>query len=247
MKEEKGVFDDCIKILQKQNIKLILDEENVRPFSTVVSRMTFDAIGRIEFKIFNTTFFFEIRNTINPSNANKLLSINQDLKHPLCIISEYISYTTKESFKQAGISYVCVNDETMYIDGQQFLVYIEQSARKKDNRVKDSNKLTKAQALLFVHLLRQPDLVEMKNAEIATITGLSTGSVSNVINSFVALGLVNKKGRARKLNDLPDEFKGLHNDLKKDNTILDSIKNVPAMYLENIDKCWLNYIKQKSN
>jgi len=201
----KYLDEEMIIDLSWHGIDVVINTEQAHPFSLQVSRMTLDGYGTIGYMGKTNNFYFEEKTSLSHNNANRLIELSNDLKEPLCIVSDQLSANVRRFLKENRVSYLCQN-HTYNIMCKEFMIYIDPYVRFPRFKEFGIKKLTQSQLVFLLNFLIDQSIIQMTNAKIAKQIGLSEGAVSNAINYFVKENLISKSGKKRTVNQIPKQF-----------------------------------------
>jgi len=131
-------------------------------------------------------FFVKARNEIRKENEGLLINLVFPFEGEYCsfiFIARYISIDTAQTLKSLRINYLDVSGNC-YIQTKEFLIYI--SGRK----VQRGQKTNKAKAFresgikLLFQLMSNPDNLQLSYRELAELSDISIGSVSNIMKEL---------------------------------------------------------------
>ena len=142
---------------------------------------------------------FEARRGLDPRSALSLAALAHEAagKGPLVVISSYLSPSTRESLRRAGVGYLDLTGNTRIVTNSPALFIETQGAAVDPNpKERPTRSLRGAKAGRVVRALvdrREPSGVR----EIAARTGVDAGYVSRVLAFLDSQALVTRVGRGR--------------------------------------------------
>ena len=143
----------------------------------------------------------EIRVSSKGIVLQKVKELEKRIDQPIIIVSNYIALEVADEFKQNGINYLDGSGNS-YIRKAELLVYI--SGQKIINPVLTNQARAFRESgirLIFI-LLCNPDIIQLPNRHLSELSGISVGSVSNVLTELESLNFVLKSGGGRRLKNL---------------------------------------------
>lgn len=197
-KNAKYIHDAAYKLGQLILTPIVINDERK-------DKITLLTIGDIQFAV-------EVRTEIRASSKGIVLQQIKDLmartKKPTIVISKYIALEVANEFKVNNINYLDIAGNT-YIRQNNLLIYI--SGQKAQNRAKtnQARAFQESGIKLIFCLLRKPDNLRLSYRELSELSGISVGSVSNVMRELEDLNFIlrtNKKCILKNTRELLDRW-----------------------------------------
>jgi hypothetical protein len=177
-----------------------LEELTNIPIEIDSSRPKYDAL----LSIHDIQFAVEVKSTIRTSNQAYIISQLNDIRNnsnrPIIIISEYISKAAAEDLKRNYINYIDVAGNA-FIRHNQLLIYTEGQKKVKKEKTNQSRAFQETGIKIIFNLLSAPENLQCSYRELAHKTGVSIGSVSNVMNELESLNFILKTDTKRVLKN----------------------------------------------
>lgn len=143
-------------------------------------------IGEIYFTVI-------MKSDIRVSNKGFVLSDIELLAYsrPVIVIAKYIAQHVAREFRDKDINYIDVAGNA-YINEDNFFVYIIGQKNQKPNRKNTSRAFHEAGIKFIFHILTEPEKLKSTYRKMARVTGISIGSVNNIIRELIELHFILK-------------------------------------------------------
>ncbi|MFO7656348.1 MAG: type IV toxin-antitoxin system AbiEi family antitoxin [Bacteroidales bacterium] len=172
------------------------------PVEVESRRKEYDALLTIK----DIQFVAEAKAEIRASNKGIILSEVNHLKRqthrPIIVIAKYLAVDIASEFKKLGINYIDIAGNTFIKEGNLFVFTSGQKAEK-ISKTKQTRAFQEAGIKLIFNLLMKPDNLQCSYRELAEITDISIGSVSNVMKELEELNYILKTNTKRILKNIP--------------------------------------------
>jgi len=166
-------------------------------------------------------FVIEANPEVRASNKGIVLSNLNELQErsnrPIIVIAKFIATDIAREFKEQEINYIDIAGNT-FIKNQKLFIYISGQQSHKLAKTNQSRAFQEAGIKLIFNLLKTPENLQFSYRELSELTGISIGSVSNVIKELEDLNFIlktNKKRILKNTRDLLDRWIIAYNDVLK--------------------------------
>ena len=158
--------------------------EQLTGFTVTVERMKeeYDAFISIN----GHTFFVIAKNEIRKENEGPLINLVipfEDKFSSHIFIAKYISSDTANTLKSLRINYLDVSGNC-YLQTQDFLIYISGKKIQRKQKTNQAKAFHESGVKLLFQLLSNPDNLQLSYRELAELSDISIGSVSNIITEL---------------------------------------------------------------
>ena len=162
------------------------------------NRKEYDAIITIN----GTNFIVEAKAEVRAINKAKVLADvrNYQSKKPVIILAKYIALDIAIEFKEKGINYLDVAGNC-FIKDKNLFIYVSGQKVQRISRTNQSRAFQEAGIKLIFNLLKSPYTLQASYRELAEITDISIGSVSNVMKELEELNFLLKTDNRRVLKN----------------------------------------------
>ena len=143
----------------------------------------------------------EIRVSSKGIVLQQVKELEQRIDQPIIIISNYIALEVADEFKQNGINYLDGSGNS-FIKNAELLVYISGQKTLNPILTNQARAFRESGIKLIFLLLCNPDTIHLPNRRLSELSGISVGSVSNVLTELESLNFVLKTGDKRRLKNL---------------------------------------------
>ncbi|WP_458625996.1 type IV toxin-antitoxin system AbiEi family antitoxin [Winogradskyella sp. PC D3.3] len=133
------------------------------------------------YTINNQNVFVETKNEVRPQNIIGFIK-SRSKNFPVLVASKYITPKAKQLLKAQGINYID-SFGNAYIDLKDLKVYVEQGNAKPYNS-EYSNIFTQSGGQILFNLLKNPELINETQRNLAQISNVSLGSVSKFLKGL---------------------------------------------------------------
>lgn len=178
------------------NLESIIDI----PIDIETSRADYDAILNIK----NFQFVVEAKSAMRNSNQGVVLSqleiIKDSSSKPLILIADYISKEAASLLREKGLNYIDTAGNA-FISEDILLIHVVGQKRSSKLKTNQSRAFQEAGLKIIFHLLREPKNLQDSYREIAQNSGVSLGSVSNVMAELEALNYLIRANNNRVLKN----------------------------------------------
>ncbi len=155
----------------------------------------------------NIQFVVEAKSEVRTSNKGVVLSQLNHYKNitskPVMLIAKYIAIDIAKELKKLNINYIDVSGNC-YINEQDIFVYITGQKSKKLPKTNQSRAFQETGIKLIFNLLKSPNNLQLSYRELAKMTDVSIGSVSNVMTELESLSFILKTKTKRVLKNTED-------------------------------------------
>ena len=166
-------------------------------------RKEYDALLNINEIQFLVEAKSQIRNSNKGMIIEQVLQIKNNSSRPLIVIAKYISQSAAEELKEKGINYIDSAGNAFIKEGNFFLYVSGQKSNSSSNTNK-SRAFQEAGIKVLFNVLAHPENLQLSYRELAAITGISIGSVSNIMKELEELNFVLKTSTKRILKNKQD-------------------------------------------
>jgi hypothetical protein len=179
--------------------------EQVSGISTEVEskRREYDAIITIN----EIPFTVQAKSEIRAANIGVVLSEIENLKNlssrPIIIIAKYLALDIAKVFREKGINYIDIAGNAS-IKFKDLVIFISGQKAQKVSKTKQTRAFQGAGIKLIFNLLMKPENLQSSYRELSEMTGISIGSVSNVMKELEDLNFVLKTNAKRVLKNTPE-------------------------------------------
>jgi hypothetical protein len=167
------------------------------------NRKEYDAIVTIG----DYQFIAEAKVEVRASNKGIVLSelnhLKDRSKKPIVIIAKYLAVDIAKEFKELGINYIDIAGNAFIKEGN-FIIFISGQKTQKLTKTKQTRAFQEAGVKLIFNLLMKPENLQCSYRELAEMTDISIGSVSNVMKELEELNYILKTKTKRILKNTPD-------------------------------------------
>ena len=143
----------------------------------------------------------EIRVSSKGIVLQQVKELEKQIDQPIIIISIYIALEVADEFRQNGINYLDGSGNA-YVRNAELLVFISGQKIHNPLLTKQARAFRESGIKLIFMLLCHPDLIQLPNRRLSELSGISVGSVSNVLTELESLNFVLKVGGGRRLKNL---------------------------------------------
>lgn len=143
----------------------------------------------------------EIRVSSKGIVLQQIKELEQQIDQPIIIVSYYIALEVADEFKQNGINYLDGSGNS-FIRNAELLVYISGQKKISPILTNQARAFRESGIKLIFLLLCNPDTIHLPNRRLSELSGISVGSVSNVLTELESLNFVLKTGDERRLKNL---------------------------------------------
>ena len=223
---EQEIFYDALRALQN---KLRLHDEDIVLTSKDNSNIIIDAV----IQILGVEFICEIKNHISTVMYNRVLSTIRDIQRrddrPILIIARYISPIVFDEFVKEGINILdCAGNCHIRYEKNGVLIFHLGHTGEKNIYAKEVRRpvFQTAGIKLIFYLLHRFDNIDKPYRQIQEETGLSLGTIKNVIDELVYRHYVLLTDNGRRLKNkrkLLDLWVENYNQYLKPKLLLDTM------------------------
>jgi len=143
----------------------------------------------------------EIRASSKGIVLQQVKELEQRIDQPIIIVSNYIALEVADEFKQNGINYLDGSGNS-FIKNAELLVYISGQKALNPILTNQARAFRESGIKLIFLLLCNPDAIHLPNRRLSELSGISVGSISNVLTELESLNFVMKTGDERRLKNL---------------------------------------------
>ena len=155
-------------------------------------------IGRVDYMV---ALWKEIRVSSKGIVLQKVKELEKRIDLPIIIISNYIALEVADEFKQNGINYLDGSGNS-FIRNAELLVFISGQKTLNPILTNQARAFRESGIRLIFILLCNPDIIQLPNRRLSELSGISVGSVSNVLTELESLNFVLKVRGGRRLKNL---------------------------------------------
>ncbi|MCF8227146.1 MAG: hypothetical protein K9J30_14815 [Bacteroidales bacterium] len=155
-------------------------------------------IGQVDYRV---AAWREIRVSSKGIVLQQVKELERHIDQPIIIVSNYIALEVADEFKQNGINYLDGSGNS-YIRNAELLVYISGQKTLNPALTKQTRAFRESGIRLIFMLLCNPEIIHLPNRRLSELSGISVGSVSNVLTELESLNFVLKVGGGRRLKNL---------------------------------------------
>ena len=152
------------------------------------------------------SFTIEARNELRKENKGFLLTrleqINTMTKRPTLVIAKYIALELALELKKMGINYLDVAGNC-YVKNKDLILYVSGQKVIQKEKVKQTKAFQEAGIKIIFNLLSNPDNLQLSYRELAELSDVSIGSVSNVMKELEDQSFILKTKLKRLLKNKP--------------------------------------------
>lgn len=189
-KNNDFIYDASVQFEQLTNIPVEIESK----------RKEYDAILTMN----DIQFIVQAKSEIRASNKGIILSEIKNLKgqsrRPIIVIAKYLAVDIAKEFKNLGINYIDIAGNAFVKEGELF-VFISGQKAQKIAKTKQTRAFQEAGIKLIFNLLMKPDNLQCSYRELAEMTDISIGSVSNVMKELEELNFILKTNTKRILKN----------------------------------------------
>lgn len=189
-KNNDFIYDASVQFEQLTNIPVEIESK----------RKEYDAILTMN----DIQFIVLAKSEIRASNKGIILSEIKNFKgqsrKPIIVIAKYLAVDIAKEFKKLGINYIDVAGNAFVKEGEIF-VFISGQKAQKIAKTKQTRAFQEAGIKLIFNLLMKPDNLQCSYRELAEMTDISIGSVSNVMKELEELNFILKTSTKRILKN----------------------------------------------
>lgn len=189
-KNNDFIYDASVQFEQLTNIPVEIESK----------RKEYDAILTMN----DIQFIVQAKSEIRASNKGIILSEIKNLKgqsrRPIIVIAKYLAVDIAKEFKNLGINYIDIAGNAFVKEGEIF-VFISGQKAQKIAKTKQTRAFQEAGIKLIFNLLMKPDNLQCSYRELAEMTDISIGSVSNVMKELEELNFILKTNTKRILKN----------------------------------------------
>lgn len=172
------------------------------PVEVESRRKEYDALLTIK----DIQFVAEAKAEIRNSNKGIILSEVNQLKsqthRPIIVIAKYLAVDIANEFKRLGINFIDIAGNA-FIKEANLFVFTSGQKGEKISKTKQTRAFQEAGIKLIFNLLRKPENLQCSYRELAEMTDISIGSVSNVMKELEELNFVLITNTKRVLKNIP--------------------------------------------
>ncbi len=143
----------------------------------------------------------EIRVSSKGIMLQQLKELEKRIDHPIIVVSNYIALEVADELRQNGINYLDRSGNS-YVKHANLLIYISGQKAPNPLLTNQARAFRESGIRLIFLLLNNPDIIHLPNRRLSELSGISVGSVSNVITELESLNFVLKAGDGRYLKNL---------------------------------------------
>ncbi len=155
-------------------------------------------IGQVEYRV---AAWKEIRVSSKGIVLQQVKELEKRIDQPIIILSNYIALEVADEFRQNGINYLDGSGNS-FIRNAGLLVYISGQKTLNPALTNQARAFRESGIKLIFLLLCNPDIIQLPNRRLSELSGISVGSVSNVLTELESLNFVLKVGGGRRLKNL---------------------------------------------
>ncbi len=144
----------------------------------------------------------EIRKENKLFLIDRVNQLRASAQFPILVIGRYISTEATLAFKESGINYLDIAGNC-HIREKDLYVYISGQKPQQKQITNQSKAFQEAGLKLIFRLLSNPDNIRLSYRELSELTGVSKGSISNVMNDLEHLHFVLKTKSGKILKNMP--------------------------------------------
>ncbi|MCF8352131.1 MAG: hypothetical protein K9H15_13265 [Bacteroidales bacterium] len=161
--------------------------------------------GNYHLKIRQAEYMIAPKKEVRASSKGIVLQqvkeLEQRIDQPIIIVSNYIALEVADEFKQNGINYLDGSGNS-FVKNAELLVYISGQKSLNPLLAKQARAFRESGIKLIFLLLCNPATIHLPNRRLSELSGISVGSVSNVLTELESLNFVLKTGDKRRLKNL---------------------------------------------
>ena len=191
-----------------KNIDYIYDAasifEQLTGFTVTVNgkREKHDAVMTIN----GQTFFVIAKNEIRKANESLLIDLVVPFEEKCnshLFIAKYISTDTANTLKSLRINYLDVSGNC-YLQTKEFLIYISGRKMQRKQKTNQAKAFQESGIKLLFQLLSNPDNLQLSYRELAELSDISIGSVSNIMTELEKQRFILRTKNKRALKNKPE-------------------------------------------
>jgi len=152
------------------------------------------------------TFFVKARNEIRKENEGLLINLVFPFEGKYCpfiFIAKYISVDTAQTLKSLRINYLDISGNC-YIQTKNFLIYVSGRKVQRKQKTNKSKAFQESGIKLLFQLLSNPNNLQLSYRDLAELSNISIGSVSNIMTELEEQHFILKTKNKRVLKNKPD-------------------------------------------
>jgi len=195
--KEEVLYDRAIETF-KRNVPAHVEIEKLEVEPRLEHGLRPDYLLRVKVYGQEKHYYAEIKTAITENNRLLLQRYQDELKHPVLLIAQYVNPIMAEQLKQDGIEFIDIAGNA-FINNLPVYIFI------KGNRLQHVAKLTlikgafRATGLKMIYaFLCNPGLENKTYREIATTTDVALGTVNKIMEELEDLGFLLDMGKRGK-------------------------------------------------
>jgi hypothetical protein len=227
-KKNDLIYDATVRLEQLINLPIEMDS----------NRKEHDALLTIQGIQFQVEAKSEIRNSNKGMLINQLVILKNNSKRPVLVIAKYISTEAAQELKEAGVNYIDQSGNA-HIRYKEFFLYVTGQKTIKLERTNQSRAFQETGVKIIFNLLSSPENLQCSYRKIAEKTGVSIGSVSNVMKELEVLNFIlitNTKRVLKNKKELLDRWVIAYSDVLKPRLLRKKMRFINREEKNNWDK-----------
>lgn len=237
---ERTLLEAAIQALQRTTG---IRPELERPAITLHTRNTTDPDAILHLRMPDGRsigpFAVEIKRRLDRANLGQILLQTPRTGLPTLIATEYVNPRMAETLNARNIPFIDIAGNAL-INADDVFVYVTGKKVPKDERqARPPTRAFRTTGLkLILALLNDQPLLNAKYREIAEVTGVALGTITNVFNDLEDLGYLQTVGnhrRLRKLDDLVHKWADAYIETTREKLVIGRYAGPPATQWPTID------------
>jgi len=140
------------------------------------------------------SFPYQEKNSLTPNKLTSFINFYRSQSKSMAVVATYISSGAMETLRQEGISFATATG-FIYLSNIDAYIYIAMAKMPSKRPLEYPEGMSLAMINYLKSMKVNPKLLDETYADVVKITGLSKGSISNVINTLLSQKIISKEGR----------------------------------------------------
>jgi hypothetical protein len=190
--EVKFLLDNMSEFLKQDfGIKINWEIKNDKTSDGEISFIINDRISHFRFQFKKELRYYQVK---------QLKDYNSTIENYM-LVAEKIYPKVKKQLIELQIPFF-EYPGNLYIENENNFILIDQQKRETQPLIKKANRaFSKSGIILLFHLLSNDNLIEQNQREIAKLTNISLGNISNILRNLEEQGFIIKNGKKRLITD----------------------------------------------
>jgi len=145
-------------------------------------------------------FTVEVKRRLNRANLGQIIFQKQRMEYPTLIATEYVNPRLGETLFERNIPYLDTAGNALISLGEVFVYITGRKVPIDQRKARAPTRAFRTAGLkLILAILNDPPLLNAKYRQIADVTGVALGTITNVFNDLEELGFLQTIGDHRRL------------------------------------------------